>query len=190
MTGNAAVDSFIRVKQYARARYAVDEKGHFGLGLTDYVHFTSPMRRYADVVVHRLLAGLSVDDLEGQVQRMNHQARQVNTLQDLYERWKITRHLATLTVRPVVYITSVHKAGVQWFMPSLSLNGFSHVSTLVPSQFWALRAGSVQPEYLQGSVEAVRVGDAFHAVVAGVDPITCVVQLRIQTGVPLTAVST
>jgi len=190
VTGNAAVDSFIRVKQYARARYAVDEKGHFGLGLTDYVHFTSPMRRYADVVVHRLLAGLPVDDLEGQVQRMNHQARQVNTLQDLYERWKITRHLATLTVRPVVYITSVHRAGVQWFMPSLSLNGFSHVSTLDPTQFWALRSGSVQPEYLQGAVEAVRVGDAFHAVVVGVDPITCVVQLRIQINRPLTPAPT
>lgn len=191
-TGNAAVDSFIRVKQYARARYAVDEKGHFGLGLTDYVHFTSPMRRYADVVVHRLLAGVAVDDLEGQVQRMNHQARQVNALQDLYERWKITRHLATLAVCPVVYITSVHKAGVQWFMPSLSLNGFSHVSTLDPSQFWALRAasGSAHSEYLQGAVEAVRVGEAYHAVVAGIDPITCEVRLRIQTGRPLTPAPT
>ena len=189
-TGNAAVDSFIRVKQYARARYAVDEKGHFGLGLTDYVHFTSPMRRYADVVVHRLLAGLPVDDLEGQVQRMNHQARLVNTLQDLYERWKITRHLATLTDCPPVYITSVHRAGVQWFMPSLSLNGFSHVSTLDPSQFWALRSFAVQPEYLQGSVEAVRVGEAFHAVVAGVDTITCAVRLRIQTNRPFTPAPT
>ncbi|CAN0419637.1 unnamed protein product, partial [Hapterophycus canaliculatus] len=29
--------------------------GHFGLGLSHYTHFTSPIRRYADIVVHRLL---------------------------------------------------------------------------------------------------------------------------------------
>jgi exoribonuclease-2 len=53
-TGNELVDSFIMVKRYARACYSVDKKGHFGLGLTDYVHFTSPMRRYADVIIHRI----------------------------------------------------------------------------------------------------------------------------------------
>ncbi|CAN0501148.1 unnamed protein product, partial [Laminaria digitata] len=40
---------------YFRADLGGDRFGHFGLGLSHYTHFTSPIRRYADVVVHRLL---------------------------------------------------------------------------------------------------------------------------------------
>ena len=38
-----------------RARYAVEPLGHYGLGKAKYTHFTSPIRRYADLVVHRAL---------------------------------------------------------------------------------------------------------------------------------------
>ena len=39
----------------ARAVYAADNIGHYGLGLARYAHFTSPIRRYADLLVHRAL---------------------------------------------------------------------------------------------------------------------------------------
>jgi ribonuclease R len=38
-----------------RARYSVEATGHFGLGASQYLHFTSPIRRYADLRVHRLV---------------------------------------------------------------------------------------------------------------------------------------
>jgi ribonuclease R len=43
------------LKSLKRARYAAQPLGHFGLAKTNYTHFTSPIRRYADLVVHRAL---------------------------------------------------------------------------------------------------------------------------------------
>jgi len=44
------------LKSLKRARYAVQPLGHYGLAKANYLHFTSPIRRYADLVVHRTLA--------------------------------------------------------------------------------------------------------------------------------------
>ena len=38
----------------AKAEYSVNNVGHFGLALEDYTHFTSPIRRYPDLMVGRL----------------------------------------------------------------------------------------------------------------------------------------
>jgi len=45
------------LKSLMRARYAVEPLGHYGLAKPKYTHFTSPIRRYADLVVHRALFG-------------------------------------------------------------------------------------------------------------------------------------
>jgi ribonuclease R len=43
------------LKSLTRARYATEPLGHYGLGKAKYTHFTSPIRRYADLLVHRAL---------------------------------------------------------------------------------------------------------------------------------------
>lgn len=43
------------LRSLTRARYAVEPLGHFGLAKEKYTHFTSPIRRYADLIVHRVL---------------------------------------------------------------------------------------------------------------------------------------
>jgi len=44
------------VRSQQKAYYTTDSVGHYGLGFEDYCHFTSPIRRYSDNIVHRLLS--------------------------------------------------------------------------------------------------------------------------------------
>lgn len=56
----------LAIRTMSKAKYTTNEKGHFGLAFPHYTHFTSPIRRYPDMMVHRLLqhyldGGKSVD---------------------------------------------------------------------------------------------------------------------------------
>jgi len=45
----------LAIRSMAKAKYTTEAKGHFGLAFQHYTHFTSPIRRYPDMMVHRLL---------------------------------------------------------------------------------------------------------------------------------------
>ena len=62
-TPHADMINEVVLRTQAQAEYAAANIGHFGLNLRRYAHFTSPIRRYADLLVHRgLIAGLGLGD--------------------------------------------------------------------------------------------------------------------------------
>ncbi len=52
---DAHVIQMVMLRSLSQAVYSPEERGHFGLGFPSYTHFTSPIRRYPDLVVHRAI---------------------------------------------------------------------------------------------------------------------------------------
>ena len=78
----AALVSQLILRSQSQASYSPENIGHFGLALARYAHFTSPIRRYADLVVHRALIRLlrlGADGMtDGQMVRLEEVGRQVS----------------------------------------------------------------------------------------------------------------
>jgi len=60
------------LRSLKRARYAVEPIGHYGLAKADYLHFTSPIRRYADLIAHQVLFTKSSFPLKKLTQAADH----------------------------------------------------------------------------------------------------------------------
>ena len=112
-TGNEVIDSILTIKKYKPAIYDATQEGHFGLGLNSYTHFTSPIRRYFDVIIHRLLAGIEYTNLENVLEHVNKREVQIEKWVAMYENLKwMTYFDENKNVVWDAYVTNVTTAGV------------------------------------------------------------------------------
>ena len=105
-----------------QARYSPDRLGHFGLALATYAHFTSPIRRYADLIVHRALTrwyGLGEGGLtDHEAEAMEVAGELISTLERRAmeaERDTVDRYVAAFLADQVGQIVRCRITGVQPF---------------------------------------------------------------------------
>jgi ribonuclease R len=105
-----------------QARYGPERLGHFGLALATYAHFTSPIRRYADLLVHRSLVkayGLGDGGLpQGDEERFEQIGEQISMLERRAmeaERDTIDRYVAAFLADQVGQLVECRISGVQPF---------------------------------------------------------------------------
>jgi len=85
-TGIPILDAVLTVRKMRTACYESSLAGHHGLDLQTYTHFTSPIRRYFDVIIHRLLSGVEYENLEEVLAHINERERVVESIGAL-SRW-------------------------------------------------------------------------------------------------------
>jgi ribonuclease R len=94
------VVSTVALRSMMQARYATADTGHFGLAAPHYLHFTSPIRRYPDLVAHRALRGArhrakgKLGDLEPIAESCSRLEREAESAERELLEWKKVKYLS------------------------------------------------------------------------------------------------
>jgi ribonuclease R len=172
--------AFLMLRTMQKARYDPANLGHFGLAATCYTHFTSPIRRYPDLVVHRALrdlrqARLTEEQLQERTEELPEIARHTSDMErraDEAERelvqWKKVRFMADKVGDEFDgYITGVAPFGLFVELADHFVEGMVHVSSMADDFYRFVERGHV----LRGETthKAYRLGDRVRVQVVRVD---------------------
>lgn len=141
-TDNEELVNQVILRSQSQAVYAAENQGHFGLQLARYAHFTSPIRRYADLIVHRALVGAlglgegaitreeesRLDEIAADISLTERRAMQAEreTIDRLVAGFLAEKIGATFTGR----INGVTKAGLFVTLDDTGADGFIPISML------------------------------------------------------------
>jgi ribonuclease R len=140
--------AFLMLRTMQKARYDPQNRGHFGLAAESYTHFTSPIRRYPDLVVHRTLResrhGLMsadrreelTDDLPEIARHTSERERRADEAERELVQWKKVRFMADKVGDEFEgYITGVSAFGLFIELVEHFVEGLVHVSTMADDYY-------------------------------------------------------
>ncbi len=170
----------VLLRSMQQAYYSEENTGHFGLAFKDYTHFTSPIRRYPDLIVHRLLRLLIGGGYTGQeVQRMEEALPRIAGHASIMERKAIDAEREVLDLKKAQFmkdkvgerfdgiISGVASFGVFVELKEYFVEGLVHTSTLADDFYmFDEKTHSLIGE---NSKKTFRLGDALSVSVTAVD---------------------
>jgi ribonuclease R len=139
--------AFLMLRTMQRARYDPANLGHFGLAADSYTHFTSPIRRYPDLVVHRVLResrhGMNderrselIEDLPEVARHTSERERRATDAERELVQWKKVRFMADKVGDEFQgYITGVSAFGLYIELVEHFVEGMVHVSTMADDYY-------------------------------------------------------
>ena len=133
--------NYALLRSFRQAEYTVAEEGHYALAMENYCHFTSPIRRYPDLTVHRILAalagarkrpkGLSADHLEAIARRCSDLARRAEAAERELIKIKLLRHMSDQVGDEIdAVITGVERFGVFCRGTEIPVEGLLHITAI------------------------------------------------------------
>jgi ribonuclease R len=171
--------AFLLLRTMQKARYDPANVGHFGLAAKAYTHFTSPIRRYPDLVVHRVLresrqpadeerrAELA-EDLPEIARHTSERERRANDAERELVQWKKVRFMADKVGDEFEgYITGVSAYGLYLELIEHFVEGMVHVSTMADDYYRFVESAHVLRGERTGRV--YRLGDRLKVQVIRVD---------------------
>jgi ribonuclease R len=171
--------AFLLLRTMQKARYDPANLGHFGLAAEAYTHFTSPIRRYPDLVVHRVLResrrGMSAerqaeltDDLPEVARHTSERERRAADAERELVQWKKVRFMADKVGDEFDgYVTGVSAFGLFIELVEHFVEGMVHVSTMADDYYRFVERAHILQGEKHGRV--YRLGDRVTVQVIRVD---------------------
>jgi ribonuclease R len=170
------------LRSMKQAQYSAENVGHFGLASSDYTHFTSPIRRYPDLIVHRTLLRL-LDKVAGKKQSMPSQpslkdagdslsAKEriaISAERDMQERLKISYMQKHLGESFDAIISGVNDSALFLEIPAYCISGSIGIDRLTDDCY--LLDGKNHRLFGEISAKTYQIGDPIRVTLEDVDPL-------------------